>query len=372
MIIGRRCLVRGRVTEPGEFLEVDGDGLRSLVAKDAELSEIFMRAFILRRPRRWSAGQASAISRLRWASRRNFRQHACACANFSRAMSIPSNYIDLDADKTSQELLDRLTSSSKKFRGHLLLHARDPEKSHDSGTRGSRRPQRRHRRIAGSRRQSSSAPDPPASPPRLRRLGRPRRLVIETEMPGGQARLQFQDRNYSRLPHRHLPVRNSAARAIAQTEKFGARMMSRTGRTARLRSPSVQGSSSTTGTRLSARAIIIATGAQYNRPQIANLTKFEGQGIYYGANAHGNRSSAKTTNLIVVGGANSAGQAAVFLSQTAGKVHMFVRSGARYPTRCSRYLVQRIEQKSQHRIALPQPKSPRSTAISISTRHLER
>src|ERR1700722_8394008 len=49
MISGRRCLVRGRVTEPGEFLELSGDGLRSLVAKDAELSEIFMRAFILRR-----------------------------------------------------------------------------------------------------------------------------------------------------------------------------------------------------------------------------------------------------------------------------------------------------------------------------------
>src|SRR5579864_51373 len=49
MISGRRCLVRGRVTAPGEFLEVSGQGLRSLIAKDAELSEIFIRAFILRR-----------------------------------------------------------------------------------------------------------------------------------------------------------------------------------------------------------------------------------------------------------------------------------------------------------------------------------
>src|SRR5712671_338323 len=49
MISGRRCLVRGRVTEPGEFLELSGEGLRSLVARDAELSEIIMRAFILRR-----------------------------------------------------------------------------------------------------------------------------------------------------------------------------------------------------------------------------------------------------------------------------------------------------------------------------------
>ena len=49
MISGQRCLVRGRVTEAGEFLEISADGLRSLVARDAELSEIFMRAFILRR-----------------------------------------------------------------------------------------------------------------------------------------------------------------------------------------------------------------------------------------------------------------------------------------------------------------------------------
>src|ERR1035438_9821975 len=49
MISGQRCLVRGRVTEPGEFLELSGEGLRTLVSRDAELSEILMRAFILRR-----------------------------------------------------------------------------------------------------------------------------------------------------------------------------------------------------------------------------------------------------------------------------------------------------------------------------------
>src|SRR6202162_5292137 len=59
MISGQRCLVRGRVTEPGEFLELSGDGLRSIVARDAELSEIFMRAFILRRLRLISSGQGN-------------------------------------------------------------------------------------------------------------------------------------------------------------------------------------------------------------------------------------------------------------------------------------------------------------------------
>ena len=61
MISGQRCLVRGRVTEPGEFLELGGDGLRSLVAKDSELSDIFMRAFILRRLALISRGQGNMI-----------------------------------------------------------------------------------------------------------------------------------------------------------------------------------------------------------------------------------------------------------------------------------------------------------------------
>src|SRR5258707_13702059 len=58
MISGRRSLARGRVTEPGEFLELTGDGLRSLVARDAELSEIFIRAFILRRLQLISQGHS--------------------------------------------------------------------------------------------------------------------------------------------------------------------------------------------------------------------------------------------------------------------------------------------------------------------------
>src|SRR5467141_3124289 len=61
MISGHRCLVLARTTEPGEFLELTGDGLRSLIAKDAELSEIFMRAFILRRLELIRRGQGNFI-----------------------------------------------------------------------------------------------------------------------------------------------------------------------------------------------------------------------------------------------------------------------------------------------------------------------
>jgi len=88
--------------------------------------------------------------------------------------------------------------------------------------------------------------------------------------------------------------------------------------------------------------VVIATGAQYNKPRIANLDQFEGQGIYYGA-TYMEAQLCEQEEIIVVGGGNSAGQAAVFLSQTARKVYMLVRSSGLSDT-MSRYLIQRIEE----------------------------
>jgi len=102
MISGRGTLVRGRVTEPGEFLELSADGLRSLGAKDAELSEIFMRAFILRRLELIRTGQGNVIlmGSRHSANTRRLRE-------FLTRNEHPYTYVDLDTDKTSQELLDR-------------------------------------------------------------------------------------------------------------------------------------------------------------------------------------------------------------------------------------------------------------------------
>jgi thioredoxin reductase (NADPH) len=96
------------------------------------------------------------------------------------------------------------------------------------------------------------------------------------------------------------------------------------------------------GNSLAARAIIIATGAQYNEPPLSNLDKFKGQGIYYGATFM-EAQLCEREDVAVVGGGNSAGQAAVFLSQTARRVYMLVRSDKLSDT-MSRYLIQRIEE----------------------------
>ena len=94
------------------------------------------------------------------------------------------------------------------------------------------------------------------------------------------------------------------------------------------------------GEALATRTIVIATGAQYNKLALPNLGQFEGNGVYYGA-TYIESQLCQAEEVAVVGGGNSAGQAASYLAQTARRVHMLVRSGGLSAT-MSRYLIQRL------------------------------
>jgi thioredoxin reductase (NADPH) len=334
MISGQRCLVRGRVTETGEFLEISADGLRSLVAKDAELSEIFMRAFILRRLALISRGQGNVIL---MGSRH--------CANTLRIREFlsrnahPYTYVDLDTDKTSQELLDRFEVKTGEIpvvicNGVKVLRNPTPQQVADClGFNVSIDPsQVRDLVIVGAGPSGLAAAVYGAS----EGLDT---LVIETEAPGGQAGSSSKIENYLGFPT-GVSGQELSNRAIAQAQKFGAKMMvgHKVVRLDCKRRP--YNVVLDNGSAIAARAVVISTGAQYNKPPIANLTEFEGQGVYYGATFIESQ-LCEREDVIVVGGGNSAGQAAVFLSQTARKVYMLVRSGGLSET-MSRYLIQRI------------------------------
>lgn len=337
MVSGRRSLVCGRVTEPGEFLEVSGNALRSLVARDAELSEIFMRAFILRRLLLVNRDQSTVIllGSRHSASTLNLRE-------FLTRNEHPYTYIDLDADKSSQELLDRFDVKPDEVPVVICAAAgcvmRNPTMQKLADALGLNaavdESQIRDLVIVGAGPAGLAAAVYAAS----EGLDV---LVIESASPGGQAASSSKIENYLGFPT-GLSGQELAARALAQTEKFGAKMMV---------AHSVAELECThrpfkivldNGNKIAARSIVIATGAQYNKPAILNLKRFEGQGVYYGA-THMESQLCEEEDLIVVGGANSAGQAAVFLSQTARKVHMLVRSHELSDT-MSRYLVQRIEE----------------------------
>ena len=334
MISGQRCLVRARVTEAGEFLEISGDGLRSLVARDAELGEILMRAFILRRLALISHGLGDVIL---MGSRHS--ADTLRLREFLSRNAHPYTYVDLDTDRTSQELLDRFAVKLEDVpvvicRGRTVL--RNPSTQQLADCLGFNvsinTSQVRDVIIVGAGPSGLAAAVYAAS----EGLDA---LVIETNAPGGQAGSSSKIENYLGFPT-GVSGQELAARAITQAQKFGAKMMVGHGAVRLNCARRPYQVVLDNGSAVASRAIIISTGAQYNKPRIANLKKFEGQGIYYGA-TYIESQLCEREDVIVVGGGNSAGQAAVFLSQSARKVYMMVRSGSLSDT-MSRYLIQRI------------------------------
>jgi thioredoxin reductase (NADPH) len=335
MISGGNCLVRGRVTEAGEFLEVSPEGLRSLIAKDAELSEIFMRAFILRRVAliRENLGNLILLGSRHSADTLRIREFLSRNAH-------PYQYIDLDTDKDSQMLLDRFHVQVSDIpvvicnsRGAAFRNPSTQQLADCLGFGANiDHAQVRDVIIVGAGPSGLAAAVYAAS----EGLDA---LVVETESPGGQAGSSSKIENYLGFPT-GVSGLELASRALAQAQKFGAKMMVGHGVVQLDCSKRPYRLVLDDGSKLSARSIIISTGAQYNKPQIANLQQFEGRGVYYGA-TYIESQLCEGEDVAVVGGANSAGQAAVYLAQTARKVYMLVRRGGLAET-MSRYLIQRI------------------------------
>jgi len=334
MISGQRCLVLGRITEAGEVLELSAEGLRSLIARDAELSEIVMRAFILRRLALITnqLGNVVLMGSRHSAATLHLRE-------FLGRNGYPYTYVDLDTDQMSQELLDRFSVRIEEVpivicnNRSVLRHPSIQQLADCLGLNASvDESQVRDVVIVGAGPAGLAAAVYAAS----EGLDA---LLIETEAPGGQAGSSSKIENYLGFPT-GVSGQELASRAITQAQKFGARLLVARS-VVRLnceRRP--YRVILNDGNALAARAVVIATGAQYKKPNLANLKEFEGQGIYYGA-TYIESQLCGHDDVIVVGGGNSAGQAAVFLSQTARRVYMLVRSAGLAET-MSRYLIQRI------------------------------
>ncbi|MGH9686890.1 MAG: FAD-dependent oxidoreductase [Candidatus Acidiferrales bacterium] len=335
MISGRKCLARGRVTEPGDFLELGGDCLRTLIARDADLSDILMRAFILRRVELINSGQGNLIL---LGSRHSAQ--TLHLREFLGRNGQPHTYVDLDTDKTSQQILDRFSVTPDEIpviicgAGFVFRNPTTQKLADGLGFNlDIDESQVRDLIVVGAGPSGLAAAVYAAS----EGLDV---LVIESESPGGQAGSSSKIENYLGFPT-GVSGQELATRAIVQAQKFGAHMMIAHNVAeldcAKRPYKVVLGN----GSRLPTRSLVIATGAQYKKPHIPNLPLFEGQGVYYGA-TYMEAQLCEDEEVVVIGGGNSAGQAAVYLSQTARKVYMLVRSGQLSDT-MSRYLVQRIE-----------------------------
>jgi thioredoxin reductase (NADPH) len=168
-------------------------------------------------------------------------------------------------------------------------------------------------------------------------------LVLEGTAPGGQAGTSSRIENYLGFPT-GISGQALSGRALTQAEKFGAEVA--VGRTAvRLdcdtRPYRIYLSD---GQEVRARSIVIATGVKYRKLDLPSLGRFEGAGVYYSATRLEGQLCAGQ-DIAIVGGGNSAGQAAVYLSQVAKRVQVLVR-GPGLAESMSRYLIQRIENSS--------------------------
>ncbi len=336
MLSGRRSLVRGRVSESGEAIELDRERLLALVQTDAELSEIIMRAFILRRIELITRGFGDAVL---------VGSDHCAgtlrVKEFLTRNGHPYSYIDLDRDTDVQNLLDRFHISEGDIpvlicRGEVVLRNPTTQQIADclGFNEGIDQTHLRDVVIVGAGPAGLAAAVYAAS----EGLDA---LVLETNSPGGQAGSSSKIENYLGFPT-GISGQALAGRAYAQAQKFGAQVMIARGgkQLACERRPyaiEIDG-----GQRVPARTVIIATGAEYRKPSLDNMAQFEGAGVYYGATFM-EAQLCRGEEVIVVGGGNSAGQAAVFLAQTAKHVHMLVRSKGLAES-MSRYLIRRIEQ----------------------------
>lgn len=336
VISGQRALLRGQVIAAGEFLQIASGEFRALVAKDAELGDILMRAYILRRMLLISeeASNVLVLGSLNCANTLRLRE-------FLGRNGYPYKFIDLDTDERSQSILDHFQVKVDEVpvvicNGRSVL--RNPSIRELADCLGLNvsidESQVRDLIVVGAGPSGLAAAVYAASEGL-------NVLVVETGSPGGQAGSSSRIENYLGFPM-GISGQELAGRALAQAQKFGANMM--IARTAvRLecdRRPYQVILDE--GTPLPTRSIVLAAGAQYNKPPIPKLSQFEGNGVYYGATAMESQLCVGEY-VVVVGGGNSAGQAAVYLSGKARKVYMLVRSGKLADT-MSRYLIWRIEE----------------------------
>jgi thioredoxin reductase (NADPH) len=336
VLSGRRGLVRVRAAEKSELIEIEREELQALVETDSELSDIFLRSFILRRLELIAREVGDIVLIGSSHSLDTLRIKEFLTRNYQ-----PYSYIDLERDAAVQEMLDRFSLSIDDLpvlicRGTAVL--RNPTNEEITNclgfNEGIDQAHVRELIIVGAGPAGLAAAVYAAS----EGLDV---LVLESNAPGGQAGASSKIENYLGFPT-GISGHELAGRAYAQAQKFGAQMLiakDAKGLACNRRPYSVLIGD---GQSVAARTVVIASGAQYRRLQLENLSKFEGAGIYYGA-THLEAQLCDGEEVIVVGGGNSAGQAAIFLAQTTRRVYVLVRSDGLAAT-MSRYLIRRIEE----------------------------
>jgi thioredoxin reductase (NADPH) len=332
----RRSLVRARAKERTRLLRVEVSALRALVQNDPELSELLLRAFILRRVGLLEERYGDVVLVGSRHSAETLRAQEFLTRN-----GHPYRCVDVETDPSVAALLDGLHLGVNDVpvlicRGEKVLkHPTNAEIADCLGFNASIDVRAiRDVVIVGA------GPGGLAAAVYAASEGLDV-LVVEANAPGGQAGSSSKIENYLGFPT-GISGQALAARAFTQAEKFGASIAIAHGAVKLDCDVFPYEVKLDDGQTVHTRAIVIATGAEYRKLELENLARFEGVGVYYGA-TFVEAQRCQSDDVIVVGGGNSAGQAAMFLSKSCRRVHVLVR-GPGLAASMSRYLIRRLEE----------------------------
>jgi len=334
---GRVALVDGHAEGEVETLLIAPDRLRALLVAEADLGERIMRALILRRVSLIQGGvggpvligpsDGSGVIRLQGFLTRN---------------GIPHHLLDPEKDADAAELIARYSPQATDWPlvatadGTVLKNPSESELARALGMIGGPAGNKIYDTAIVGCGPAGLATAVYAASEGLKVV------VLDTRAYGGQAGASARIENYLGFPT-GISGQALAGRAFSQAQKFGAEIMipveAKSLDCARTDGAFVLTLDGRDTVR--ARSIVVASGARYRRPDIENLDQFEGRGVFYWASPVEARLCA-AQEVVLVGGGNSAGQAAVFLSGHARKVHMVIRGGG-LGASMSRYLIERIE-----------------------------
>jgi thioredoxin reductase (NADPH) len=332
---GRRSLVRYRAHESSRLLEISRANLQHVMQNDAALGELFLRAFILRRVYLISnsVGDAVLIGSSNSADTLRLR-------GFLSRNGHPFTYLDVETDSDVQKVLDHFAIQVTDIpvlicRGELVLrNPTNAEAAECFGLNTGIDDNSVYDLIVVGAGPSGLAAAVYGASEGLNVL------VVESNAPGGQAGSSSRIENYLGFPM-GISGQELANRAFVQAEKFGAHIaVARSAATLQCARPpyAIQLDD---GGLVHGRSLIVASGAQYRKLNLPNLAQFEGVGVYYGA-TQVEAQVCSDREVAIVGGGNSAGQAAIFLSTVAKRVYLLVRRSGLSET-MSRYLISRIE-----------------------------
>jgi thioredoxin reductase (NADPH) len=334
---GRVALVDGTAEGDVETLLIPPEKLRALLVAEADLGERIMRALILRRVSLIQGGVGGPVL-IGPASLGDMAR----LQNFLARNGQPHHLLDPATDKDAADLVARYSASRADLPlvvcpdGTVLRNPSETALAMAMGMIGNHGPDRLYDVAVVGSGPAGLATAVYAASEGLSVA------VFDSRAFGGQAGASARIENYLGFPT-GISGQALAGRAFNQAQKFGAEMLIPVS-VKSLDCSKDSGAfelATECGHFLRAKSIVVASGARYRRPEIENLAAFEGRGVWYWASPIEAKLCADQ-DVVLVGGGNSAGQAAVFLSGHARKVYMMIRGGG-LGASMSRYLIERIE-----------------------------